>query len=339
LARYIDRQVEFTQIANLKDKLLDAGLRGEYVDTLNTLDQLKEALANLPDESKSTKESKADIQRKFYEDNKAELDNIDESTLTEDEKAALDALKNIDVDQLLSTERGRRLLPLLAVATQNAITTGKFYNVGALIDEHKLQQRSSNQTIVEQVKSTVRVTKRWMNKVRKEGATTFGQIDAILKDRKKVGAFMELTGLDDYQKAYVRATKKVRDVLDRFNNLMEKHDKSLRNNAVERFLLGIYLDLNIRKASWTADEVTEQFNARKKAIEDSIERLEKQMGQDENLRKEKQTYLDNLKEAYNYVAPLASSEEIFDLLSTASKEVVNFMRTEFQAIRGGLQTN
>src|SRR5690606_3323957 len=46
----IKRKIEQARIQNLKDQLLDAGMTEEFVEGLNTMNQVLQAIADLPDE-------------------------------------------------------------------------------------------------------------------------------------------------------------------------------------------------------------------------------------------------------------------------------------------------
>lgn len=329
----VKNKIEQARIQALKDQLIDAGMESNFVDALNTMNQLLEAVANLPDESKPSGESKREFRERIYEQTKELLRELDRTELSPQQSAALDALLGIDVSQVSD-----QMMATIAVVGKNAAVNQSFAGAGPIIAEYRLQQETSNQKNVDKVKSTVRIASRIGKAVRERFGTVIAQIDAVMRDQQAVSAFYALTGFGDILEGSTRYGHRAEGVKKIVEDLSKKHAKDL-SDSVQSAMYAMYADLNQYKNTWTEEQRVEEFNKRKEAIQTSIDRIEEQMGRDKHFEAQQRDYLSNVKKAWEQVKSAKHPDEIYEKLNNGFKAAYSEMRGFYDSILPEMQDN
>lgn len=329
----VKNKIEQARIQALKDQLIDAGMGSDFVDALNTMNQLLEAVANIPDESKPSGESKREFRERIYEQTKELLGEIDRTELSPQQSVALDALLGIDVSQVSD-----QMMAAIAVVGKNAAVNQSFAGAGPIIAEYRLQQETSNQKNVDKVKSTVRIASRIGKATRERFGTIIAQIDAVMRDQQAASAFYALTGFGGILEGSTRYGHRADGVKKIVEDLSKKHAKDL-SDPVQSAMYAMYADLNQYKNTWTEEQRVEEFNKRKEAIQTSIDRIEEQMGRDKHFEAQQRDYLSNVKKAWEQVKSAKHPDEIYDKLNNGFKAAYSEMRGFYDSILPEMQDN
>lgn len=329
----VKNKIEQARIQALKDQLIDAGMGSDFVDALNTMNQLLEAVASIPDESKPSGESKREFRERIYEQTKELLGELDRTELSPQQSVALDALLGIDVSQVSD-----QMMAAIAVVGKNAAVNQSFAGAGPIIAEYRLQQETSNQKNVDKVKSTVRIASRIGKATRERFGTVIAQIDAVMRDQQAASAFYALTGFGDILEGSTRYGHRADGVKKIVEDLSKKHAKDL-SDSVQSAMYAMYADLNQYKNTWTEEQRVEDFNKRKEAIQTSIDRIEEQMGRDKHFEVQQRDYLSNVKKAWEQVKSAKHPDEIYDKLNNGFKAAYSEMRGFYDSILPEMQDN
>ena len=315
------------KIENLKQSLLNAGFDPEYVDTLDTVTKLQEAVATLPKEKRSA-ESIREAREEYYNSTKELLEeDMDSREFSPLEKRIVDHALKLDPSKLTDKE-----LKEISVILGNIYANNDFSNAGRLLTSAKKQENLNDKKSISKIKEVVRTVPQWLDKINKNVGTVIAQIDSLIGNRYVTSAFWKLVGFDHYLSGATKYTQRVnRDIKDRIDAVYKKYGADLsdgKNSAI----LSMFAELNQFRASWDADRVTKEFNDRKEAIEKSIERMKDYAKVSKTFKEKNKNLLKNIEDAYNIIKDLNSPDEIYSLLNDGHKALYQEMRDFYDSI-------
>ena len=323
LKEFVDKKIKQAKENRLRDELVNAGMDQDFVDGLNTLDQLMEALATLPEGSKArSSESLRSIRERALEQTLPMIEEMDRTGFTDKQNAVIDALLGLDVSKISDS-----ILPSVVIAAKNIAVNGSFLGTGPIEVEYKFQQRTNDTKNVNTIKKNVASVNKFIADIRGKIGTVLIQIDSILKNRDAVGAFMEMTGFGDYIAKYnIFVNRFNTEVRDELAEVQRKYRKDLRD-PLQRMILGAYADLNNSKKSWDDSERAKEFAARKEAIKESYKRMvEFAKLTPRGWGRDNKNYIELYGKLVDQLDSFNSVEDIWNSLNKGHQELYNVAR-------------
>lgn len=323
----ISRLAEKAKVQRLQEMLIDAGMDADVVSELDTLPKLNEFIDSLPVEAKDNQgESRDDIRKRLYEEQREQLNEIDGSTLTPLQKQALDALKELDVSGLEG-----EVLALAARGLTNAIVNGRFDGMRDIISEHAKQQMLSDKPFIQKVREAVRTPGKWGDSIRKTAGTVTARMVSVLHNPQNIGLVNRLVNYTGIKNSTVQAARRYeREVIKPLQDIFKKHRKDL-SNPQEQVKLAMYQDLAQYRESWSQEERQKQFQDRKQAIEETIDRLETELENNEWATESQRNYLENLKAVYDSTIRNTQRPEDIEAILSAGARALNEFQQNFWA--------
>ena len=326
-----------SNVETLKQNLLDAGVDEGLIDAITKSgneESIFQAMANelqidlTEDAEIKIVESKKDKMRKLL---KIMTTNIDseffDEILTPKEKAVLQALDGMHVEDLSDKN-----LFMAVAGLRNLQVNGRLSNMGSVYANVLASNALRNSSRFEDFLKSIRVPSIIGSKIVEmlaSGTRRIAQVTASDISAEKVLGFI---GFTDYTIGQAKTLKKLTSAKEEILKVYKKYQKQI-DNPKQQITMAVYADLAQHREGWTDEQIADEFEGRKQALKESIDRLDKEFVKSKVARKTSSEYLKNLKEVYEQIKDLKSADEVKGLLNEGQTRLYEAMRSQFDSIK------
>ena len=297
-----------------------------------TLEEMKAEIDALNEEDYEGKDSRRDADESVSELLREDLLDADVSDYDHPQEiAAIEALKSLNISELSDKD-----LRLYNIAVNNLLLNGKLNGIGTLISVARKQKNFADKAKIADIQATTRAVSSWADGFRSGWATLPTQLKAFINNDRNLAKFYTITGLAEIKTGYTKVSNRITEVEKGIEKIIRKH-KELRDVPKRQIEVAVYADLNQWDHGSTQEQIQEQFDGRKLALLETIDRLKEKSSFDVKFKKEHSNYIGLLEDVYDSIKGLKSVNDL--TLQPGQMELYNYMRDYYDSIQDDTRLN
>lgn len=323
------------RIKDLKDNsrsTISKPVANTLSDMQNALDDLQQQVEDLTPEIDGydvKDDGKRNALEAINEILREDLDSFDESTVDKEDLKFVETLKNIDITKLSNTE-----LAFLNFAINNLVENGRLDGVGKLYNKYRVTKEFTPQ-VINFLKNGVLKINQLKEKIW-DRASLDTQLGMLFANEGFVAKLRTATGLGDWFNSYGSKNGYFGQTNKNLNELFKViKDTGVIKSPESQIKIGAIMDITQYDNGLTPTEIQAEFEGRKEAMLESINRGKEAMKVNK-WNKDHGDYVNMVELVYNkYVKDADTPDDLLKQLTAGEKKVRDLILSKYNAIQDG----